>query len=238
MAVLVADGDERVRLALRRALAGDFELQFAGDGDQALRRIRRTQPDAVVLDAGLPGPGGLEVCRRLRREGSFVPILMMTPRTSVSDRLSGLDAGADDYIAKPFHPGELRVRLRTLLRRAAADSEALAFAELRLDRARHGVAVGSQFAQLTRMEYRLLELFLRNPRTVLPRGVIYERVWGYDFGSASNALRVYVSYLRRTLARLGARQLIHTVRGVGYVLREPDGRRTLYRPASGSAEAA
>jgi two-component system response regulator MprA len=164
-----------------------------------------------------------------------VPIVLMTGRASVADRVAGLDAGADDYIVKPFEAEELRARLRAVLRRAAAPQQALAFAEVRLDRARHGVAVGSAFAPLTRIEYRLLELFIRNPRMVLSRGLIYERVWGYDFGPASNALRVYISYLRRKLRRLGARQLIHTVRVVGYVMREPDGRRTLYRPASGNA---
>jgi two-component system response regulator MprA len=234
MRVLVVDDDEAIRVALRQALAGDYELQFATDGEQALRLVTRVVPDALLLDAGLPGIDGLEVCRRLRRRASRVPVLLMTGSASVADRVAGLDAGADDCLVKPFAVEELRARLRALLRRAAAEAGELAFAEVKLDRPRHGVAVGGDFVQLTRMEYRLLELFMRNPHTVLSRSLIYERVWGYDFGPASNALRVYVSYLRGKLRRLGARHLIHTVRGVGYVLREPDGRRVLYRSTSGS----
>jgi two-component system response regulator MprA len=149
---------------------------------------------------------------------------MLTARDAVADRIDGLDAGADDYLVKPFDVGELKARLRALLRRAGdgdGTAEELAFAELRLDPARHGVAVGEGFAELTRTEYLLLELLLRNPNRVLPHDLIYERVWGYDFGPTSNALRVYVGYLRRKLEAAGARPLIHTLRGVGYVLREP-----------------
>jgi two-component system response regulator MprA len=235
MTVLVVDDDRGVRLALRAALrVAGYEVQLAADGELAVRLIGGSCPEAVLLDVGLPGIDGLEVCRRVRRQGSRVPILLMTGGASVADRIVGLDAGADDYLVKPFDVDELRARLRAVLRRAArtAEADALAFAELRLDRARHGVSVGARFTQLTRMEYRLLELFLSNPRTVLPHRVIYERVWGYDFGPASNALRVYISYLRRKLDRLGARELIHTVRGVGYVLSEADGRDALRRPAS------
>jgi two-component system, OmpR family, response regulator MprA len=182
-------------------------------------------PDAVVLDVGLPGMDGLEVCTRVRRLGSRVPILILTARDAVADRIDGLDAGADDYMVKPFDVNELKARLRALLRRAGPqeedDSALLSFAELRLDPDRHGAHVGESFVELTRTEYQLLELLMRNPRRVLSHSVIYDRVWGYDFGPASNALRVYVGYLRRKLEDVGARELIHTVRGVGYALREP-----------------
>jgi len=178
-----------------------------------------------VLDLGLPDMDGLEVCRRLRGAGNRVPVLVLTARDAVEDRIDGLDAGADDYLVKPFDVGELKARLRALLRRAEPDGHAgdgrPEFAELTLDPDRHGVTVGDNFAELTRTEYQLLELLIRNPRRVLPHDVIYDRVWGYDFGPASNALRVYVGYLRRKLEEAGARPLIHTVRGVGYALREP-----------------
>jgi two-component system, OmpR family, response regulator MprA len=148
---------------------------------------------------------------------------MLTARDAIADRIDGLDAGADDYLVKPFDVGELKARLRALLRRATGvgDPDSLTFEELRLDSARHGVRVGDQFVELTRTEYGLLELLMLNPRRVLPPEVIYDRVWGYDFGPASNALRVYIGYLRRKLEAAGARPLVHTVRGVGYVLREP-----------------
>jgi two-component system, OmpR family, response regulator MprA len=178
----------------------------------------------VVLDVGMPDIDGLEVCRRLRASGNRVPVLMLTARDAVADRIDGLDAGADDYLVKPFDIGELKARVRALLRRAGTDGDAdspLTFAELELDTSRHGVTVDGQFAELTRTEYGLLELLMSNPRRVLPHDIIYDRVWGYDFGPASNALRVYVGYLRRKLEDAGARPLIHTVRGVGYVLREP-----------------
>src|SRR4051794_4234099 len=179
-------------------------------------------PDAMVLDIGLPEVDGLEVCRRLRDAGDRTPILMLTARDAVADRIDGLDAGADDYLIKPFDLGELKARIRALLRRSGnGDPDALSFAELKLDSSRHGVVVEDNFVELTRTEYQLLELLMLNPRTVLTHSVIYERVWGYDFGPASNALRVYVGYLRRKLQEAGARDLIHTVRGVGYSLREP-----------------
>jgi len=224
MRVLVVDDDRAVREALRRALTlAGYEVRVAESGAEAIELVVQAVPDAVVLDIAMPGMDGLEVCRRLRLLGNRVPILMLTAREAVSDRVAGLDAGADDYLVKPFDVEELKARLRALLRRTGpeSDGEELSFAEVRLDAERHGAAVGEQFAELTRTEYQLLELLLRNPRRVLPHSVIYDRVWGYDFGAASNALRVYVGYLRRKLQQAGARPLIHTVRGVGYVLREP-----------------
>ena len=238
--ILVVDDDRAVREALRRALTlAGYEVQMAEDGEQALELVARALPEAVVLDVGMPGIDGLEVCRRLRRLGNRVPILMLTARDAIADRIDGLDVGADDYMVKPFDVGELKARLRALLRRTgsgAEDPDALSFAEVRLDSSRHGAEVrphgmvGSEaevsdaqgrFVELTRTEYQLLELLMLNPRHVLAHSLIYDRVWGYDFGPASNALRVYVGYLRRKLEGAGARQLIHTVRGVGYVLREP-----------------
>jgi two-component system response regulator MprA len=202
---------------------GGYEVQTAEGGAEAIEAVVQSVPDAVVLDVGMPEIDGLEVCERLRRLGNRVPILMLTARVEVSDRVAGLDAGADDYLIKPFDVNELKARLRALLRRSGpeSDPDELSFAEVKLDRALHGASVGEQFAELTRTEYQLLELFMRNPRQVLPHSVIYDRVWGYDFGPASNALRVYVGYLRRKLQELGARDLLHTVRGVGYVMREP-----------------
>jgi two-component system response regulator MprA len=223
--ILIADDDRAVRDALRRALAlGGYDIAMAEGGQEALDAVADATPDAIVLDIGMPDVDGLEVCRRLRRAGDRVPILMLTARDAVADRIEGLDAGADDYLVKPFDVGELKARLRALLRRTGdgEDPDALTFAELRLDDGRHGVAVGDDgFAELTRTEYQLLELLMLNPRRVLSHSVIYDRVWGYDFGPASNALRVYIGYLRRKLEQAGARELLHTVRGVGYVLREP-----------------
>jgi two-component system, OmpR family, response regulator MprA len=223
--ILVVDDDRSLRDALRRALGlADYEVETAGNGQQALGVAASGAPDALVLDLGLPDMDGLEVCRRLRASGNRVPVLVLTARDAVSDRIDGLDAGADDYLVKPFDLGELKARLRALLRRVErpADPETLRFAELILDPDRHGAVVGEAFVELTRTEYQLLELLMRNPRRVLPHDVIYDRVWGYDFGPASNALRVYVGYLRRKLQEAGARSLIHTVRGVGYALREPE----------------
>jgi two-component system response regulator MprA len=228
MRILVVDDDRAVRDALRRALAlGGYEVQVAETGEQALDQVVQAIPDAVVLDVGLPGIDGLEVCRRLRLLGNRVPILILTARDAVADRIDGLDVGADDYMVKPFDVAELKARIRALLRRSdphawgKGETASLTFAELRLDSSRHGADVQGQFVELTRTEYQLLELLMLNPRQVLPHTLIYDRVWGYDFGPASNALRVYVGYLRRKLEEAGARQLIHTVRGVGYVLREP-----------------
>ena len=224
MRILIVDDDRSLRDALRRALVLDgYDTVSAGDGTEALTQVSVAAPDAVVLDIGLPDVDGLEVSRRLRAAGNRIPILMLTARDAIADRIDGLDAGADDYLVKPFDVGELKARLRALLRRSAGgeDPDALRFGELSLDPARHGVQVGESFAELTRTEYQLLELLMLNARRVLPHAVIYERVWGYDFGPASNALRVYIGYLRRKLADAGARPLVHTIRGVGYVLREP-----------------
>jgi len=224
MRILIVDDDRAVREALRRALTlGGYQAETAEDGEQALEQIATSPPDGVVLDVGLPGIDGLEVCRRARLLGNRVPILMLTARDAVSDRIDGLDVGADDYMVKPFDVGELKARLRALLRRAKpeGDADPPAFAELRLDPDRHGAEVGPNFVELTRTEYQLLELLLMNPRQVLSHSLIYDRVWGYDFGPTSNALRVYIGYLRRKLEEAGARNLIHTVRGVGYALREP-----------------
>ncbi len=224
MRVLIVDDDRSLREALRRTLTlGGYETVSAGSGEEALAQVADAGPDALVLDVGLPDLDGLEVCRRLRQAGNRVPVLMLTARDAIEDRIDGLDAGADDYLVKPFDVGELKARLRALLRRGGGEEvpDALSFDELRLDPVRHGVIVGEEFVELTRTEYQLLELLMRNPRRVLPHSMIYERVWGYDFGPASNALRVYVGYLRRKLQDAGAPQLLHTVRGVGYVLREP-----------------
>ena len=224
MKVLVVDDDRAVREALRRVLTlAGYEVQTADGGQEAIEAVVQSVPDAVVLDVGMPDVDGLEVCRRLRMLGNRVPVLMLTARVEIEDRVAGLDAGADDYLIKPFDNDELKARLRALLRRTLpeGDPDELSFAELKLDRSRHGASVDGRVAELTRTEYQLLELFMCNPRTVLTQSVIYDRVWGYDFGAASNALRVYVGYLRRKLSEIGARELIHTVRGVGYVMREP-----------------
>jgi two-component system response regulator MprA len=224
MRVLIVDDDRAVRDALRRALMlSGYDIALAEDGVQAMTQVAETVPDAVLLDVGLPGMSGLEVCRALRKSGNRVPILMLTARETIADRIAGLDAGADDYLPKPFDLGELEARVRALMRRAGADGDpdVLRFAELELDAGRHGARVGDTFVELTRTEYQLLELLMLNPRRVLPHSLIYDRVWGYDFGPASNGLRVYVGYLRRKLEEAGARPLIHTIRGVGYVLREP-----------------
>jgi two-component system response regulator MprA len=224
MRILVVDDDPGVRDALRRALTlGGYETQTADGGAQGIELVIQGVPDAVVLDLGMPDIDGLEVCRRLRRLGNRVPILILTARDAVADRIDGLDAGADDYLVKPFDVEELKARLRALLRRSGLedDPDSLSFAEVRLDSSRHGAEVNGNFTELTRTEYQLLELLMLNPKRVLSHSLIYDRVWGYDFGSASNALRVYIGYLRRKLEDAGARQVIHTVRGVGYVLREP-----------------
>jgi two-component system response regulator MprA len=225
MRVLIIDDDRALRDALRRALAlAGYEIDTAASGEAGLAQVAQNRPDAVVLDIGLGGMDGLEACRRLRAGGDRLPVLMLTARDSVDDRIDGLDAGADDYLVKPFDVGELKARLRALMRRANdADIPAggLSFEGLRLDPGRHGVVVGDDFVELTRTEYQLLELLMRNPRQVLTHDVIYDRVWGYDFGPASNALRVYVGYLRRKLEHVGAPPVIRTVRGVGYVLGDP-----------------
>jgi two-component system response regulator MprA len=229
MSILVVDDDRPLREVLRRALQlGGYEVRLAESGAGALSEVASEDPEAIVLDIGLPDIDGLEVCRLLRREGNRVPVLMLTARDAVSDRIEGLDAGADDYLVKPFDIDELKARLRALLRRAGdadgangEDGAQLSFGELRLDADRHGVVVGESFVELTRTEYQLLELLMLNPRRVMPHSMIYDRVWGYDFGPTSNALRVYIGYLRRKLEEAGSSSEIHTVRGVGYALREP-----------------
>jgi two-component system response regulator MprA len=225
MRVLVVDDDRGLRDVLRRALSlSGYEVELAESGSGALTAVTSAVPDAMVLDIGLPDIDGLEVTRQLRRAGNRLPVLMLTARDAVSDRIDGLDAGADDYLVKPFDVDELKARLRALMRRSGGEGDVdggLSFAELKLDPARHGVTVSDNFVELTRTEYQLLELLMRNPRRVLPHTLIYDRVWGYDFGPTSNALRVYVGYLRRKLEDAGSRPLIHTVRGVGYSLREP-----------------
>jgi len=218
--VLVVDDDPAVRSAVSRALRVDYEVDEAADGAEALARHAHSAADAIVLDLLMPVLDGLEVCRALRRRQDRVPILVVTARDAVSDRVEGLDAGADDYLVKPFAIEELRARMRALLRRSGGGDEELQFADVRLDPRTREAFRGERRLQLTRTEFNLLELFLRNPRQVLTRSQIYERVWGYDFGATSNALWVYVGYLRRKLEQDGEPRLLHTVRGVGYAFRE------------------
>ena len=224
MKILVVDDERAVRESLRRALELEgYEIELAADGEEALYRLEsNSQPDALVLDVLMPGVDGLEVCRRLRRSGNSLPVLMLTARAEVENRVEGLDAGADDYVAKPFALEELLARLRALLRRTTTDgTEMLRFADLELDPGTREVKRGGEPIELTRTEFSLLELFLLNPRQVLTRSIIFERVWGYDFGFASNSLDVYIGYLRRKTEAGGKPRLIHPVRGVGYALREP-----------------
>jgi two-component system, OmpR family, response regulator MprA len=224
MRILVVDDERAVRESLRRALELEgYEIELAEDGEQALERLEgQAEPDAVVLDVLMPRVDGLEVCRRLRSNGSRLPVLMLTARVEVENRVAGLDAGADDYVTKPFALEELLARLRALLRRTTdGTGEVLRFAELELDPGTREVRRGGDSIELTRTEFSLLELFMRNPRQVLTRSVIFERVWGYDFGYASNSLDVYIGYLRRKTEAGGKPRLIHTVRGVGYSLRQP-----------------
>ncbi|WP_344831821.1 response regulator transcription factor [Actinocorallia longicatena] len=221
MRVLVVDDDAAVRSSLAHALTRDgYEVSVAPDGRTALEELARTRQDAVVLDILMPEPNGLEVCRALRGSGDATPILMLTARDLVSDRVAGLDAGADDYLVKPFALDELRARLRALLRRSGAARETLTYADVVLDTAACRARRGERRLELTRTEYALLELFLRNPERVLSRTLILDSVWGYDFGTSSNALWVYVSYLRSKLESGGEPRLVQTVRGLGYVLRE------------------
>jgi len=223
MKILVVDDERAVRESLRRALELEgYEVNLAGDGSEAISQLDTgDQPDAVVLDVLMPGVDGLEVCRHVRRAGSTLPVLMLTARDAVGDRVAGLDAGADDYVVKPFALEELLARVRAMLRRASpGPDELLRFADLELSPSRREVIRGDAPIELTRTEFNLLELFLRNPRQVLTRSVIFERVWGYDFGFASNSLDVYIGYLRRKTEAGGKPRVIHTVRGVGYALRE------------------
>ncbi len=224
MRILVVDDEPAVRDSLRRALVLEgYEVDLAADGREALRTLAGKAPDAIVLDLVMPEIDGLEVCRRLRAAGDHTPVLIVTARDAVGDRVAGLDAGADDYLVKPFALEELLARLRALLRRTGGngDRALLRFANLTLDPTSHEVKRGERRIELTKTEFLLLELFLRNPRQVLTRSLVFERVWGYDFGPASNSLEVYVGYLRRKLEAGGEPRLIQTVRGVGYALREP-----------------
>jgi two-component system response regulator MprA len=223
MQVLVVDDEAAVREALRRALTLEgYSVELAADGAEALHRLGDgAAADAVVLDVLMPGLDGLEVCRRIRSAGNPVPVLMLTARDEVSDRVAGLDAGADDYLIKPFALEELLARLRALLRRTAGEGDVLRFADLELNPSTREVSRGGEPIELTRTEFSLLELFMLNPRQVLTRSVIFERVWGYDFGSSSNSLDVYIGYLRRKTEAGGKPRLVQTVRGIGYALREP-----------------
>jgi two-component system, OmpR family, response regulator MprA len=223
MRILVVDDERAVRGSVRRALALEGYMVSEADGGQpALDELKARTMDAVVLDVLMPDVDGLEVCRRLRSAGDRVPVLMLTAREGVADRVAGLDAGADDYLVKPFALEELLARLRALLRRTSegADGRELRFDGLTLDLDMREARIAARSIELTRTEFSLLELFMRNPRQVLTRSVINERVWGYDFGPASNSLGVYVGYLRRKLEENGLPRVIHTMRGVGYVLRE------------------
>src|SRR3954453_124907 len=223
MRILVVDDEPAVREALERILRLDgFEVAIACDGREAVRSQAAAPADAILLDVLMPGLDGLEVCRRMRDTGDRTPVLMLTARDAVSDRVAGLEAGADDYLTKPFALEELLARLRALLRRSGweDDRQVLRFDDLELDPGAHEVRRGERPVELTRTEYLLLELFLHHPRQVLTRSQIFERVWGYDFGPSSNSLEVYVGYLRRKTEAGGEPRLLHTVRGVGYVLRQ------------------
>lgn len=225
MRILVVDDERAVRESLRRALELEgYEVELASDGEEALGRLALEPPvDAAILDILMPGIDGLEVCRRVRANQNPIPVLMLTARAEVDNRVAGLDAGADDYLPKPFALAELLARVRALLRRAGngqVESDVLSFADLELDLGTREVRRGGRPIELTRTEFSLLELLLRNPRQVLTRSIIFERVWGFDFGPSSNSLDVYIGYLRRKTEDGGATRLIHTVRGVGYALRE------------------
>jgi two-component system response regulator MprA len=221
--ILIVDDEPAVQSALSRALTLEhYDVAQAADGQEALERLGMAPYEAVILDIAMPRMDGLEVCRRLREGGDKTPVLMLTARGEVDDRVAGLDAGADDYLAKPFALRELLARVRALLRRAGEEdgpAETLTFEDLRLDLRAHEAWRGERMLSLTRTEFLLLELFMRHPRQVLSRSVIFEQVWGYDFGSSSNSLGVYMGYLRRKTEVGEESRLLHTVRGVGYVLR-------------------
>ena len=224
--VLVVDDDRAVRESLRRSLEfNGYAVSLAEDGAAALAGISGTNPDAIVMDVMMPRLDGIETTRALRSVGNHVPILVLTARDAVGDRVEGLDAGADDYLTKPFALDELLARLRALLRRATPDQSAdpeerLEFADLTMDLASREVRRGARSMTLTRTEFNLLELFMRRPRRVLERSFILEEVWGFDFPTTANSLEVYIGYLRRKTEAEGEPRLLHTVRGVGYVLRE------------------
>ncbi len=223
--VLVVDDDRAVRDSLRRSLEfNGYDVVLASDGAEALVAVGARHPDVVVIDVMMPRLDGIETTRALRAAGNDVPVLVLTARDAVGDRVEGLDAGADDYLTKPFALEELLARLRALLRRvvpgADGESEVLSFADLRMDVASRDVSRGGRPIELTRTEFTLLEMFLRRPRRVLDRSFILEEVWGYDFPTSANSLEVYVGYLRRKTEAAGEPRLIQTVRGVGYVLKE------------------
>src|SRR6201994_1050438 len=222
--VLVVDDEPAVRRALERALRlENHEVLLAADGEEALDALASHPADAVILDVMMPKLDGLEVCRRLRKSGDRTPVLMLTARDAIDDRVEGLDVGADDYLVKPFALRELQARLRALLRRAgegSSEGEGLHYADLSLALDAHEVRRGERLIELSKTEFLLLELFLRHPRQVLTRSTIFENVWGYDFGPTSNALGVYMGYLRRKTEAGDETRLLHTVRGVGYVLRD------------------
>jgi two-component system, OmpR family, response regulator MprA len=221
MKILVVDDEPPVRAALQRALSLEhYDVELAADGEEALDKLAASPPDAIVLDVAMPRLDGLEVCRRLRQAGDRTPVLMLTARDAVDDRVEGLDAGADDYLVKPFALRELQARLRALLRRTERGTDPIRYADLVLDPVAHEVRRGDRLIALSRTEFALLELFMRHPRQVLSRSQIFEAVWGYDFGASSNSLGVYVGYLRRKTEEGGEPRLLHTVRGIGYVLRE------------------
>jgi two-component system, OmpR family, response regulator MprA len=224
MRILVVDDEPSVREALERILRLEgFDVAMAVDGREAVRHQAAAPADAVLLDVLMPELDGLEVCRRMRDIGDRTPVLMLTARDEIGDRVAGLEAGADDYLPKPFALEELLARLRALLRRSgwSGQRDVLRFGDLELDPHAHEVRRGDRLIELTRTEFLLLELFLHHPRQVLTRSQIFENVWGYDFGPASNSLEVYVGYLRRKTEAAGEERLLHTVRGVGYVLRAP-----------------
>jgi two-component system response regulator MprA len=222
--VLVVDDEPAVQRALERALRlENHDVVLAGDGEAALDALARSPADAVILDVMMPRLDGLEVVRRMRKAGDRTPVLMLTARDAIDNRVEGLDVGADDYLVKPFALRELQARLRALMRRSgdgAAAGEVLRYADLVLDPIAHEVHRGDRAVELSKTEFLLLELFLRHPRQVLTRSTIFEQVWGYDFGPTSNALGVYMGYLRRKTEAGGEPRLLHTIRGVGYVLRE------------------
>ena len=220
--LLVVDDDPRITDLLRRILAFEgYSVSVAASGDEALRKVLERPPDLMVLDLMLPGVGGLEVARRLRAAGDQVPILMLTAKDAVPDRVVGLEAGGDDYLVKPFAPEELVARVKALLRRSAPErAEVLRYADLELDTGTRIAHRGTREIELSPTEYELLALFLRRPRQVLTRDIIMDRVWGLDFEGSSNVMEVYVGYLRAKLESEGEPRLIHTIRGVGYVLKE------------------
>lgn len=221
MAILVVDDDAGLRKALKRVLASHgFDVEVAEDGDDALAQLRTRGFDAVVLDLMMPGSDGIEVCERLRAAGDRLPVLMLTARHAVRDRVAGLEAGADDYLVKPFANEELVARLRALLRRAGGGTETVSFGDLELDLLTRDARRGTRELQLSRTEFDLLEFFLRHPRQVLTRAVIYEHVWGFDASLSSNSLDMFISHLRRKLEADGEPRLIQTVRGVGFMLRD------------------